>query len=51
MSIATLDGPAKFSQFAGYDRTLLPHRRRSDRPAFAGRSVAGARRPASAFFR
>ncbi|MCP3709499.1 HutD family protein [Paraburkholderia sp. CNPSo 3274] len=24
VSIATLDGPAKFSQFAGYDRTLLP---------------------------
>ncbi|WP_241031077.1 HutD family protein [Paraburkholderia sp. Ac-20347] len=24
VSIATLDGPAKFSQFPGYDRTLLP---------------------------
>ncbi|WP_154678097.1 HutD family protein [Paraburkholderia nodosa] len=24
VSIATLDGPAKFSQLAGYDRTLLP---------------------------
>lgn len=24
VSIAALDGPAKFSQFAGYDRTLLP---------------------------
>jgi uncharacterized protein len=24
VSIATLDGPARFSQFAGYDRTLLP---------------------------
>lgn len=24
VSVATLDGPAKFSQFPGYDRTLLP---------------------------
>lgn len=24
VSVATLDGPAKFSQFHGYDRTLLP---------------------------